>query len=252
MRLVSTVVSVLLFCLTLSAQSDRGTITGEVHDQTGAVVPNATVAVSNAATGTQFRATTTGTGNYTIPSLPSGTYTINVDVAGFKKFVQENIQVEVSLTNRVDIALEVGAASETVTISAEAAQLKTENAEQSTVIRTETVNSLPLNFGGGAGSSGTIRDPFAFNVLSPGVVASPIGTGTSGATAAVNGQPSLRIELEGRDMTSQNDPAGVTKQSRRSVDSVVEFSLQTSNFAAEFSQVGGGFYNFTTKSGTNS
>jgi hypothetical protein len=251
MRFVSTVVGVLLFCVTLSAQSDRGTITGEVRDQTGAVVPNATVVVSNAATGTQFRATTTGTGNYTIPSLPSGNYTINVDVPGFKKFVQENIPVEVSLTNRVDIALEVGAASETVTISAEAAQLKTENAEQSTVIKTDTVNALPLNFGGGAGSSGTIRDPFAFNVLSPGVVASPIGTGTSGATAAVNGQTSLRIELEGQDMTSQNDPAGVTKQSRPSVDSVVEFSLQTSNFAAEFSQVGGGFYNYTTKSGTN-
>jgi len=245
MRLVSAAICFLLLSVSLFAQNDRGTITGEVKDQAGAVVPNATVVALNVATGTQAKATTTGTGNYTLPSLPAGIYTVSVEVAGFKKFEQENIEVQVSITNRIDIALQVGAASETVTITAEAAQLKTESAEQSTVIKTETINGLPLNFGGGGGSSGNIRNPFAFNVLSPGV------SGTGADSSSVNGQTGFRVQVEGQDTTSQNDPNWTSTVSHASVDSIEEFSLQTSNFAAEFSQVGGGFYNYTTKSGTN-
>ncbi len=168
-------------------------------------------------------------------------------MAGFKKFVQENIEIQVATTNRVDVALHVGATSETVTITAEGAQLKTESAEQSTIIQTDRINELPLNFGGGGGSTGTIRSPFAFNMLSPGV------TGTGSDTAQVNGLPTgtFRVQVEGQDSTSQNDPNWTSTVSHASVDAIEEFSLQTSTFAAEFSQVGGGFYNFTTKSGTN-
>jgi hypothetical protein len=228
------------------AQNDRGTITGEVKDQAGAVIPEATVIATNAGTGEQSKTLTTGTGNYTLPSLPAGRYTLTVEVKGFKKFVQENIEVQVSITNRVDVGLQIGAATETVTITAEAAQLKTESAEQSTIITTNTINELPLNFGGGGGSSGNIRSPFAFNMLSPGV------QGTSGAdSAAMNGQTTFRVQVEGQDVTSNNEPNWTSTVSHPSVDAVEEFSLQTSNFAAEFSQVGGGFYNFTTKSGSN-
>ncbi len=232
----------------LFAQNDRGTITGEVKDQAGAVVPGATVVAKNTGSATESRTTTTGTGNYTLPALPAGMYTLTVEMKGFKKFVQQNIQVQVSITNRVDTTLEVGASSETVTITAEAAQLKTESAEQSTVISTDTINGLPLNFGGGGGSSGNIRSPFAFNILSPGVAA----TGNaSGDNNVVNGQTTFRIQIEGQDATSQNEPNWTNSMSHSSVDAIEEFSLQTSNFAAEFSQVGGGFYNFTTRSGTN-
>jgi hypothetical protein len=245
MRLVSAIICFLTFSLTAVAQNDRGTITGEVKDQGGAVVPNASVIATNTASGSESKTTTTGTGNYTIPSLPAGIYTLSVEVAGFKKFVQENIVVQVSITNRVDVALQVGSASETVTITAEAAQLKTESAEQSTIIATNVINGLPLNFGGGGGSSGNIRSPFAFNVLSPGV------SGTGADSSAVNGQTGFRIQVEGQDTTSQNDANWTSTVSHASVDSIEEFSLQTSNFSAEFSQVGGGLYNFTTKSGTN-
>ena len=245
MRLVSAIICFLAFSPIAVAQNDRGTITGEVKDQGGAVVPNASVIATNKASGSESKTTTTGTGNYTIPSLPAGIYTLSVEVAGFKKFVQENIEVQVSITNRVDVSLEVGSASETVTITAEAAQLKTESAEQSTIIATDVINGLPLNFGGGGGSSGNIRSPFAFNVLSPGV------SGTGADSSAVNGQTGFRIQVEGQDTTSQNDANWTSTVSHASVDSIEEFSLQTSNFAAEFSQVGGGLYNFTTKSGTN-
>src|SRR5580704_6509801 len=114
MRLVSAIICFLAFSLTAVAQNDRGTITGEVKDQGGAVVPNAAVIAKNAGSGSESKTTTTATGNYTIPSLPAGIYTLSVEVAGFKKFVQENIEVQVSITNRVDISLQVGTASETV------------------------------------------------------------------------------------------------------------------------------------------
>ncbi len=247
MRLVSAVFFLFASALAMYAQNDRGTITGEVKDQAGAVVPGASVIATNTGSGDQSKTVTTETGNYTLPSLPAGMYTLAVEVKGFKKFVQQNIEVQVSITNRLDVRLEVGAATEVVTVTAEAPQLKTESAEQSTIIGTETINGLPLNFGGGGGSSGNIRSPFAFNMLSPGV------TGTGADTSQVNGLPTstFRIQVEGQDSTSQNDPAWTSTVSHASVDSIEEFSLQTSNFAAEFSQAGGGFYNFTTKSGTN-
>src|SRR5579871_3424991 len=249
MRVATIAFSFLLFTSIVSAQNDRGTITGQVKDQAQAIVPNATVIATSNGSGEQFRTLTTGTGNYTIPSLPAGRYTLSIEVPGFKKFVQENIEVQVSITNRVDVTLQVGAASETVTVTGEAAQLKTESAEQSTVVTTAVINQLPLNFGGGGGNSGNIRSTFSFNILSPGV-----GAGASNGSndnAVVNGQATFRVQVEGQDSTSQNEPVWTQTMSHASVDAIEEFSLQTSNFAAEFSQVGGGFYNYTTKSGTN-
>ncbi len=247
MRSILVTVGCLLFSAVLLAQNDRGTITGEVKDQGGAVVPNAAVVARNKGTGAETKTSTTSTGNFTIPSLTVGTYSLSVEMKGFKKYVQENIDIQVASTNRVDVSLELGAVSETVTVTAESAVLKTESAEQSTVIETDRVNDLPLNFGGGGGSSGNIRSPFAFNMLSPGV------TGGGADTAAVNGLPTgtFRVQLEGQDTTSQNDPNWTSTVSHPSVDAIEEFSLQTSTFAAEFSQAGGGFYNFTTKSGGN-
>jgi hypothetical protein len=245
MRLVSAIICLFAVAAVLPAQNDRGTITGEVKDQAGSVVPNASVIATNVGSGAESKTTTTATGNYTIPSLTAGMYTLTVQVTGFKKFIQENIEIQVSVTNRVDVTLQIGASTESVTVTAAAAQLKTESAEQSTVIQTDTINELPLNFGGGGGSSGNIRSPFAFNMLSPGV------SGTGADSSSINGQTGFRVQVEGQDTTSQNDPNWTSTVSHASVDSIEEFSLQTSNFSAEYSQVGGGFYNFTTKSGTN-
>ena len=174
MRTVSALLCSILIAGAAFAQNDRGTITGEVFDQGNAVVPNAAVTARNIETGIENKVVTSAAGNYTIPSLPAGRYSLTVEVTGFKKFVQENISVQVAQTNRVDVKLQLGALTETVSVEAEAPQLKTESAEQSTVISTERINSLPLNFGGGGGSSGNIRSPFAFNMLSPGVTGTPI------------------------------------------------------------------------------
>jgi hypothetical protein len=100
------------------AQSDRGTITGTVSDPAGAVVPNASVEAKNAQSGEVFKAGTSGTGNFTIAQLPVGTYELSVASAGFKKFVRPGIEVGVAQTIRADATLEVGATTDTVTISA--------------------------------------------------------------------------------------------------------------------------------------
>ena len=113
-----------LFAMSAFAQSDRGTITGTVIDQGGAVIPNVTVTALNAEQGTQFTGATTNTGNYTIASVPAGTYSVSVEAPGFKKFTQTNVLVAVASNVRVDFSLQVGATSDSVTITGEVPQLK--------------------------------------------------------------------------------------------------------------------------------
>jgi hypothetical protein len=141
--------------LTVLGQSDRGTITGTITDPTGGVVPNAPTAVKNAATGATFEAASSTTGNYTLSSLPAGTYEMTVSAPGFKKYVYSNITVEVAQTLRLDVPLEVGAASGSVTVNAEATMLKTESGELADNVRVSTLDDLPiLSIGAAAGASG--------------------------------------------------------------------------------------------------
>lgn len=232
-----------LVACNLLAQSDRGTLTGTVADSAGAVVPNAAVVVTNSETGIVSRTVTTSTGNYTISSLSVGTYDIAVDVTGFKKYLQKGVRIQVAETARVDIGLEVGSATESVTINADAALLKTEDAEQSQTFSGDRLNALPINFGIGGGA---IRNPLGFVKLAPG--ASLNGWNDIKVNGAPNG--SFRIIFEGQDATSNLNPR-VSDESQPSMESIQEFTLQTSNFSPEFGQVIGGLFNFTARSGTN-
>jgi hypothetical protein len=240
-----------VFSVAALAQSDRGTITGTVADPAKAMVPGAKIVVKNIETAAQYETVTTDTGNYTIPSLPAGVYEVSVAASGFNTYVQRGVRVQVAQTSRLDVVLQIGSTSESVTVNADAALLKTESADQSTVVSRDNLNALPLNFGGGGGSMGAIRSPTSFVVLTPGT--SNVYTLTTGGTgASVNGIPgnSFQVRVEGQDATSANTP-DVLGYAQPSVDAVEEFSLQTSNFAAEFGRVGGGLFNFTARSGTN-
>ncbi len=110
----------------------------------------------------------------------------------------------------------------------------------------QKVNDLPINFGGGGAAGGGIRNWLSFTYLAPGVA------GTS-ANSEVNGLPgsNFKVYLEGQDSTSNNDTAWTSTVAAASVEAITEFAVQSSNFSAEFGQVMGGLYNFTTKSGTN-
>jgi hypothetical protein len=233
----------LAFALCVFAQSDRGTITGTITDQAGAVIAGVPISAVNTETAVLFRTVSTSTGNYTIPSVPAGTYDLVVELAGFKKFQQTGIRVQVAQTARIDISLQVGATTESVTVTADAPLLKSESAEQSTTISGDRINALPLNFAIGQGA---VRNPLSFVQLSPG------SSITGWNDIRVNGAPgnTFRIIFEGQDMTSALNPR-VSDESQPSVEALQEFTLQTSNYAAEFGQVAGGLFNFTSRSGTN-
>ncbi len=230
------------------AQSDRGTITGTITDPAGAVISAAPVELKNVETGGVYQAATSATGNYTVAQLPVGTYSMSVIVTGFKRFNQENIRVQVAQTIRIDVSLEVGSAAESITVTDEVSLLKTESGELSHTVSARRLNDLPiLGIGGGNSSSQGMRYYLSQTQLLPGVYFS---TGVNGVR--VNGAPNntLRTTIEGMDSSNALIPFSLPSM-QPSVDAVEETSVQTSNYAAEFGQVGGGLFNVTMKSGTN-
>ncbi len=235
-----------LSTLACFAQSDRGTITGTVTDPTGAVVPAAKLTLTNTATSATHDTVTTGTGNYTLPSLPAGTYNLNVTAPGFTQYVQEGIVVQVAQTARVDVVLKVGQSTDTVTVIADAQLLKTEDAEQSQTITGDRVDDLPLTLGGN--NLYGARNPLAGLTLAPGV-SQVVGTNFQ---FRVNGSTdSARYLLDGQDVTTQGMTSQHLSESHPSVEALQEVTIESSNFAPEFGQVQGGLVNFTTRSGAN-
>jgi len=162
-------------------------------------------------------------------------------MTGFKQFLRTGITVMVAQTMRIDVKLEIGAPSDTVTVNADSPLLKTESGELSHNISTDRLDDLPIL------SATGMRDPFAAMNLMP---------GTDGAAGSglmrVNGMPgfTMSLRIDGQDAT-QNIWTLAYNMSTPSVDSVEETAIQTSNFAAEYGQAGGGILNMTMRSGTN-
>ena len=196
MRSLSISCALLLCALFAMGQSDRGTITGTILDPAGAVVPNVPVEAKNAATGSVFHVAATGTGNYTISNLPVGTYEISVAAQGFKKAVRTGVEVSANNTFAVDFTLQVGATTESVTITEQTPLLKTESGEVSHNVTTDTLNNIPILTIGGFGAG--VRNPLASLQLLPGASFS------NEAVLRVNGMPSSSqsIRIEGQDATN--------------------------------------------------
>lgn len=146
----------------VAAQSGRGTMTGTVADPGGAVVPNAAISALNSETGARFETVSTGTGNYTLAQLPAGVYNLEVNAPGFGRFVQQGIRVQVAVTARIDVALQVSSTSESVLVTADAPLLRTESGEQKHTLSYDRILDLPLYGGNGRGSAGGLRSPYAF------------------------------------------------------------------------------------------
>jgi len=252
MRSIRSLLSTAFLALVLAtpsvfAQTDRGTITGTVADPTNAVIPGANVTATNTQTTLKYETVSTETGNFTLTQLPGGTYELTVELPGFKKYVRQGITVLAATTVRIDVTLDVGAANEEVTVNADAPLLRTESGELSHNIRTEAVDNLPiLSVGAAAGSSG-IRNPTAVAALLPGAYVVP------NTTVKVNGAPgnTASYRVEGQDASNGQVPA-TQAQVQPSVDALQEVSVLTSNFSAEYGQVGGGMFNYVVKSGSNS
>ncbi len=222
------------------AQSDRGTITGTVTDPAGAVIANIPVEAKNTQTGENYSAATSNTGNYTIAALPAGSYEITVTAPGFKKYTRQNLTIQVAQVVRVDAALEVGAATESVTVADEAPLVNTETGDLAHNVATKFLDDLPI-----LTISGNIRSPTVIAQLMP-------GTYQTGQELRISGSPNNTeaLRVEGQEAANSGIPA-IPGQSQQGVDMIQEITVQTSNYAAEYGQAGGGVINMTMKSGTN-
>jgi hypothetical protein len=139
------VAAVTLLPTTAAAQAIYGSLTGTIADTSGGGVPGATVTIKNEETGLELSATTDSTGTYTIRNIAGGTYTLKATLQGFKEFVQTAIPITAGGIVRINGQLEIGALSESVTVTTEAVLLKTDKADVSVDLRPEDVTNLPLN-----------------------------------------------------------------------------------------------------------
>jgi hypothetical protein len=245
LRILFMLLFVVLGGLAGTAQSDRGTLTGLITDPAGFVVPDTAIVMRNLNTGEVYKQESTSTGSYSVSGMPAGKYALSVSHAGFKDYVQTGITIQVAVTTRQNVTLTIGSASETVEVNADASLLKTQNAEISTTISRTELNELPIPFS----VAGAIRDPLLFAKLAPGVETN----GVTGNNFRIDGLPtdSFKITVDGQDTTNGN-LADREDGNHPGVEMLEEFTLQSSNFSAEFGQVGGGLFNFTARSGTNS
>jgi hypothetical protein len=228
----------LLATVPLCAQQDRGTFTGTVTDPTGAVIPNVKVTVANTETNARYESATNEAGQYRVPNLPVGSYQITFENQGFKSTVRDGLVLNVAQVVRIDARLEIGSATESVQVTAEAPLLQTETPDVGTLLNNRQVIDLPLGFSGGR-----YAEDFAYK-LTPGV-------GGDGWMSRINGSPafSKEVVLDGSSATIYI--GGQFGESSPSVEALEEFKVQTSGMSAEFGRTGGGIFNFVMKSGTN-
>ncbi len=233
--------------MSLPAQEFRATITGHVEDATGAAVPRVSVQILNLDTNESAAAVTDAQGVYTAPFLKPGNYRITVEAPGFKKLIRNNVVLNVGQTAGIDLHLEVGQATDSVTVAADSAVLDTETSDRGLVIDQKRVTELPLN----------ARNPFMLANLSAGVnfngnpiYQRPFDNGAI-ADWSVNGGLDRKNEflLDGAPNNAQaggNNIAYIPP-----VDSVQEFKIQTNSYDAQYGKTSGGIMNVSLKSGTN-
>lgn len=237
-----------IFCCAVSqinAQDPFGSIAGTVNDPQGAVVQNATVTVKNTATNAARTAVTNENGQYRILQLQPGFYEISVSAANFKKSVLENIQVQVGQTASVDVALEVGGQSETVTVTSTAeAQIERSDNTVSGVVNTVQIENLPLNG----------RNFLDLAQLQPGTEKvdggsfDPTKANFTGVSIGGQAGRSTQITVDGGSVV--DNVVGTTVQNF-SQEIVQEFQIGLSNFSLSTGASASGSVNVISKSGTN-
>jgi hypothetical protein len=239
----------LVLAQSTTAQETRGTIRGTITDPNKQSVFNATVTVIDPSRGTKISLTTNGEGFFQATYLIPGTYQIVVEANGFKKAVRENVLLQIGGAVQVDIPLEIGGASETVTVTSDIPQLNTENASLGQVVDAQRIAELPLVHG----------DPYTLIGLSPGAVSTgdqrldrPFEP-THIVGFAVNGVRGNRMDLtiDGVASTATANANEVIASYVPPSDIVQEFKVQTATFDAQFGNTEGSVTSISIKSGTN-
>jgi hypothetical protein len=230
----------------LHAQESPGTVVGTVTDQTGAAVPAATITIINTGTNQTTTVKSDGQGNFSAPQLAVGNYEVHVTQGNFKEYVETGVQVHTASFTKVNAMLQVGGATEKVTVSAQAVQVQTTSASVGEVVSGTQVRELPLN---GENFVGLTQ-------LSPGVSAAQganfVGKGLDGGVNfSVNGNP-YNMNLFLVDGVNNNDVgSNRTILVYPSVDTIAEFKMIRNSYGPEYGQAAGAIISLTTKSGTN-
>src|SRR3974390_1060522 len=233
-------------CLGALAQSTGGRINGRVTDPSGAVVPDVTVTLTNDATGVNTHTQTSKTGDYSFPTVEVGTYTIEFEVTGFKKFTRKQVTLNLNQTLTLNESLELGSATETVEVSSEAPLIDTSSTQLGATVDSLMATQLPLN----------TRDTYQLLQLQPGVMSN---VGGSNTIAYGSDQPGVVSVNGGRGRANNfnvnggdaNDLFANLPTVQPSPDSISEFRVLTNTFDAEYGRNSGAVINVVTKSGTN-
>lgn len=228
-----------LLCAQLAfAQSTTGSLLGRITDSAHAVIPGAQVTATNEKTNVGYSATSDGAGNYQVSSLPPGAYTVKVKNQGFETAAISGVLLVIDQKQLLNFELKVGSVNEVVTVSTAPTMLQTQTSETGDVIQSHEIVNLPL----------LGRNFYDLTALSAGVGG---GSGNTNAfNFSVNGQREYAnsIQVDGVEATTNRTQDITTTPS---VDSVEEFKVSTSAYAAEFGRSAGGVVSIQTKSGSN-
>jgi hypothetical protein len=238
--------ALMLLAIGSACWAQQASITGSVHDVTGAIIPNAAVTITSDQQGFSRDVTSNATGDYLVPGLPAGTYNITVKAPGFQQFVVKGLILRVSDKARADASLTVGQSSTEVTVAgADVAQVQTESAELSGTITTKQIGQLVLNG----------RNFTQLVTLIPGVSNQ---TGQDEGTVGVYGSVQFSVnggrteynnwELDGGD--NMDNGSNTTLNSYPNVDAIAEVKVLTSNYGAQYGRNGSATIETITKSGT--
>jgi len=223
------------------AQTATASVYGDVTDPQGASVVGAKVSLTNVGTQAVRSATTDDTGRYQFVGLQPGRYNLRVELAGFRTAVRDGLDLLVSTVSRLNLALELGAITETVVVTSEAAPLNTTDASLGNVITPQQVMSLPLE----------ARNPVALLTLQAGVSFS--GDPSDARSGAVQGGRSdqANVTLDGIDVNDQQTQNALTTALPIPLESIQEFRFTTSNAGADQGRSSGGQVGFVTRGGSN-
>jgi len=234
---------ILVLAASLVAQETRGRVQGDVRDSSGALVAGASVALSNDESGVRTVRPTSDTGHYLFDFVVPGHYTVTVESAGFRAFVQKNILVEARSDITVDATLQVGASSEQITVESAPVGVEFNTSTMSHTVATQLANTLPM----------ISRNPFLFVALDPAVVVRSTTQQEpfhfwAGSQFDVGGNTNTK-----NDIVFDGSPSMTTAKSSYTppMDAVQETSLQQNAVDAEFGHSAGGVIAMVTKSGTN-
>ncbi|MBI2687378.1 MAG: TonB-dependent receptor [Acidobacteria bacterium] len=243
MRFFVAAVLGLFLCGNAAAQVDKSNLTGIIRDASGATIPGATIKITNKDTGALRTESSDASGFYRFTLIDRGSYRMQVEHSGFKRFVQETVELQTGETTTLDISLTLGEVAESITVTGEAATLRTETGALGTTVSTKVINELPL----------IGRNPYVFLTLSPGIQY----TGDPGALNPWDVAGPSAFAASGAEAKSEFLLDGIPNMGTSNVslspspDAVQEMRAQTSAYDAEFGHSGGAFVNVSTRSGTN-